>query len=111
MKSLICLCFIGCVAPVVSTQDASQDAEISTQAPTCALVPFDGGMRSDRFLQDGSEGDFWCSTDGGAVQGVSPLEPNLDGGVLCACPTGTACAPIMTEIGQPAVSCWVMVTP
>jgi hypothetical protein len=76
-------------------------------SPPCAMVPYNGTLRSDRFLQHGSEGDFWCSADGTAVQGITPLDPSVDGGVLCTCPTETACAPLIMENGDQAVSCWI----
>lgn len=96
----------GCVDHVESFAP-SEDSGTPAVRPTCAMVPYDGTLRSDRFLQHGSEGDFWCSADGTAVQGITPLDPSVNGGVLCTCPTGTACAPLIMENGDPAVSCWV----
>jgi len=94
----------GCTEHV-SSSDVSVTAILP---PVCAMVPYDGTMRSDRFLQHGSEGDFWCSQDDSAVQGITPLDPSAgDGGVVCTCPVGTACAPLIMENGDPAVSCWV----
>jgi hypothetical protein len=95
----------GCVDHVEGF--APSDSGAPPARPTCAMVPYDGTMRSDRFLQHGSEGDFWCSEDAAAVQGITPLDPSVDGGVLCTCPIGTACAPLIMENGDPAVSCWV----
>ncbi len=91
----------------------SEDPPISAVLPpTCALVPYNGTLRSDRFLQDGGEGSFWCSANSEAVQGNTPLDPSAgDGGVICTCPVGTACAPLVMENGDLAVSCWVSASP